>query len=209
MKKHDLLIADEHLDQDSVGESSLPVWTRVGVIAGGAALALARLGGVAFAAGPEAGASDQLAVAPGDGHDAAALLYTGVGADTLLNDKPAAKPSGPKTPKPKTAKATDPKTPKQATPKANSQDKPKTAKVTGSNTPRTANTPQTLRNQGLHLGQLFHGLNDTQKASVIDDLGISGIRTEDVQNMSLGELVRAAHAAGLSTRELADLLNNK
>lgn len=91
------------------------------------------------------------------------------------------------------------------------------AKSAGDDTgARAAKTPQTEAtdkptvddDNGLHLGQLFHqGINESQAEALLDAVGGgSGLTAEEVRSLSLGELLNTAHAAGLSTRELSDIL---
>ncbi len=69
--KPDVLIPDEVLEQGSDFSPSIPGWARLGLIAGGAVLALGRLDGFALAAGHDASAVDQIGLDHGGGQDAA------------------------------------------------------------------------------------------------------------------------------------------
>ncbi len=62
-------------------------------------------------------------------------------------------------------------------------------------------------NPGLHLGQAVHaGLTQEQADDLAEKFG-NCATAENVEDMRLGQVKRLAHAAGLSTEELKDLLN--
>jgi len=73
-----------------------------------------------------------------------------------------------------------------------------------------AGAPTSHEDNGLHLGQLFHqGISESQAQALLDAMdGGSGLTVKDVQDMSLGELLDTAHGAGMSTQDLADILES-
>jgi hypothetical protein len=83
----------------------------------------------------------------------------------------------------------------------------------GASTPKPpeaaiAGAPTSHEDNGLHLGQLFHqGINESRAQALLDALDAgSGLTAEEIQGMSLGELLQTAHGAGLSTEQVADIL---
>jgi len=73
-------------------------------------------------------------------------------------------------------------------------------------TPAVA-TPPTLKNNGLHLGTFSNGrLTDAQADSVAAALG-GGLTGDDIRTMTLGEVLRAWHLAGKTTKELGCIFN--
>lgn len=245
--RDEILIRGDEIEQEHEQPLALGRWTRLAIVAGGAALALARLGGVAFAAGPDAGVTDRLALdaTPGYGDDLALLAAPSAPAiaEQALAGPSDAKSS--KSPGGKPSKGNEAKSAKQN----GREDQSLTAKSpnngTNVTTARTAQTlatppspvtPKTPLNEtgtahtpadgttvktpptttvghegdnGLHLGQLFHdGVNDQQAQAILDAMGGgSGLTPDDVKAMSLGELLQTAHAAGLSTEDIATLLD--
>ncbi len=137
---------------------------------------------------------------------------------------------------PKTAKSPKtPKSPTTAN-TANTPDTPRTANTALTpdtpDTPGTANSPVTLspdtfspntvspqtvtpspvtgtaleRNGGLRLGQLFHG-GELPESRATALATLIGVEVDDLQQMSLGEVLRTAHAGGRSTQEVAAALS--
>lgn len=214
-------------------------WVRIGAAAGLAALALARLSGVALAAPSASGAASAglddaasldgatLALAPEATLDHLALASP----VTAKTAKTARTPRTPKTPKtPVTATAPTPPTVDTSTagtaptatadtatvPTAGTVTAPTDGTATvptpGTGTPGTAATAGTPTpgtsgtEHGLHLGQIWHaGLSDAQAQALAEALG-GGLTADDVRAMTLGELLSTAHAAGLSTAEVVEVL---
>jgi hypothetical protein len=195
-RKDELLIAEEQGFDAAASQSRLPRWARLGLIGTGVAFALGSAGGVVFADtpdtlkdtrkdSPKTAGQDTPADTAGDTADTAATTGTAAG-ETVATDTAT------------TAVTTPTETTAVTTPTGED------ATATLTNETPTNTTPTTTAGTGLMLGRLFHaGLNEAQSSAVADAVGM---READVMQLSLGQLLRQARAAGLSTLEVANLL---
>jgi len=101
---------------------------------------------------------------------------------------------------------TGPRTPN--TPRTPDRIQPPGGNVDRDATPRTAATPQTPVTPGMHdlLNGILHGGLTDDQASQIANLLDSGLTVEEIHQMDLDDLIRAARAGGVDIQDLFDLL---
>ena len=231
--ERDVLLIDESVQVESDRPRPLlQGWARAAAVVGGAALGLAGFAGVGYAATPDAHAVNGLGLDRMDGPDLMALPYGGPDDREVLKDdspKSARSPKTAKSPKtatspqsvqsPATTNTVSPQTVSPQTGTSNTASPQTVSPNTVSPQTVSPNTvsPQTVtpspisvgdleQNSGLHLGQLFH--DGQLPESVAAELAAAlRLAPEDFQQMTLGELLHTAHAAGLSTHDVADILD--
>ena len=93
--RHELLVQDTHADDEIERPRTLRRLLKLSAVASGAALALARLGGVAFAAGPDLGGSDGQGLNATAGHFGDLALMAGTTAPAIGQEATAIGLGGP------------------------------------------------------------------------------------------------------------------
>jgi hypothetical protein len=208
----DILMQDQQSERETDRPRALRRWAKLCAIVTGATLALAWLGGVALAAGHDPGGSDRVAFDPGGVHSHDVVLIVGTSASSTgdqVMGNGESHPNGNGQPHSNGNSGSHSNSSADRHPSNGARGTSGSAEASHNEPSPPTSRSESHDDNGLHLGQSFHdGISDSQAQAILDAMGGGGgLTVDDVKEMSLGELLETAHAAGVTTEQVGDLLS--